>query len=337
MPRNANPVYNLGFAEWETMFWDGRIEGNKFEGFENPARDRLPEGLDNVLAVQAMFPVTSRDEIRGDRGDTDIFGQPNELARIKDTSPEKIWEALVQRLLAIPEYVEMFSAAFSNVQVGQLGFQHAANAIAAYETAAFTFVDSPWDEYLRGDQQAISEQVKRGAFLFYDEAGCAECHSGTHFSDWDFHNLAVPHLGPGKGKEEPLDFGRAHETGDDCDMFAFRTPPLRNVAITGPWMHNGTYTSLEGALRHHLDPRTALQKYDPSQLASEFQDLVVKDPEVIAVQLSCPSAPSEVIELSDEQVADLMAFLGSLTSPTAQDLEHIIPEAVPSGLPVGGQ
>ncbi len=337
VPRNANPVYNLGFSEWETMFWDGRIEGNKFEGFENPARDRLPDGLDNVLAVQAMFPVTSRDEMRGDRGDTDIFGQPNELARIKDTSPERIWDTIMRRLFAIPEYLKLFEAAFPNEPVDMLGFQHAANALAAYETAAFTFTDSPWDEYLRGNRQALSEQAKRGAVLFYSEAGCADCHSGTHFSDWNFYNLAVPHLGPGKGMEEPLDFGRARETGDDCDLFAFRTPPLRNVAITGPWMHNGTFTSLEGALRHHLDPETSLKNYDPTQLAPEFRDLIFSDPEVITAQLTCSSAPSKVIGLSDEQVSDLMAFMGSLTSPTAQDLSHLIPTAVPSGLPVGGQ
>lgn len=337
VPRNANPIYNLGFVDWEMMFWDGRIEGNHLDGYENPARDRLPDGLDNALAVQAMFPVTSRDEMRGDRGDTDIFGQRNELALIKDTYPDKIWQTLMLRLLSIPAYVDLFTAAFPNISTSTLGFQHAANALAAYETAAFTFVDSPWDAYLRGDEQAISEQAKRGAVLFYGEAGCAECHSGTHFSDWGFHNLAVPHIGPGKGMEEPLDFGRARETGDDCDLFAFRTPPLRNVAITGPWMHNGTYTTLEGALRHHLDPVAALQNYDSSQLMPEFQDLVLNNPDLIADQLTCPSAPTEVIELSDEQVSELLAFLEALTSPTATDLAHIVPDAVPSGLPVGGQ
>ncbi len=337
VPRNANSIYNLGFSEWETIFWDGRVEGNKLVGFENPARDRLPDGLDSALAVQAMFPVTSRDEMRGDRGDSDIFGNKNELAWIKDTSPEKIWQALMLRLLALPGYVNLFNAAFPDVPADQLGFEHAANAIAAYETAAFTFTDSPWDEYLRGSQQAISDQAKRGALLFYSEAGCAECHAGDHFSDWDFHNLAVPQIGPGKGMEEPLDFGRARETGDDCDLFAFRTPPLRNIAITGPWMHNGAYATLEGALGHHLDPVTALQNFDPTQLAPEVQELVLTDPDLIAAQLTCPSAPANVIELSNEQIADLLAFLEALTSPAALDLEHIIPESVPSGLTVGGQ
>jgi cytochrome c peroxidase len=293
--------------------------------------------LDNALAVQAMFPVTSRDEMRGDRGDTDIFGQRNELASIKDAYPDKIWDALMLRLLVIPGYVDLFAAAFPDVPADELGFQHAANAIAAYEAAAFTFTDSPWDAYLRGDQQAISEQARRGALLFYGAAGCVDCHSGTHFSDWDYYNLAVPHLGPGKGMEEPLDFGRARETGDDCDLFAFRTPPLRNVALTGPWMHNGTYTTLEGAIRHHLDPAAALRNYDPTQLAPEFQELVITDLDLIEAQLTCPSAPADIVELSDEQIADLLAFLEALTSPTAADLSHIVPETVPSGLAVGGQ
>ena len=109
------------------------------------------------------------------------------------------------------------------------------------------------------------------------------------------------------------------------------------MILTGPWMHNGAYTTLEGAIRHHLDPATALRNYDPSQLAPEFQELLLTDPDLIETQLSCPSAPTEVIELSDEQIADLLAFLEALTSPSAADLSHIIPETVPSGLPVGGQ
>jgi cytochrome c peroxidase len=82
---------------------------------------------------------------------------------------------------------------------------------------------------------------------------------------------------------------------------------------------------------------TALKNYDPTQLTPEFRDLVLTDPEIIAAQLTCPSSPSEVNQLSDSQIADLLAFLGALTSPTATDLSHIVPEAVPSGLPVGGK
>ncbi|MBN1669015.1 MAG: cytochrome-c peroxidase, partial [Anaerolineales bacterium] len=162
VPRNASPLYNLGYSEWEVMFWDGRAEGNVEVGYESPAYDALPEGLQSVLAVQAMFPVTSRDEMLGDRGDVDIFGQKNELAWIKDIYPERIWAGLMLRLMAIPEYRQLFQAAYPGVPVDEMGFEYAANAIAAFETAAFTFIDSPWDRYLRGDREALSEAAKRG-------------------------------------------------------------------------------------------------------------------------------------------------------------------------------
>lgn len=338
VPRNATPLYNLGYKEWRVIFWDGRVSEDPETGFHTPASDRLPDGLDSVLAAQAMFPVTSRDEMRGYRGDVDIFGQPNELAVIVDYKARPVWEALMARLLAIPGYVDLFRAAYPEVPLDELGFQHAANAMAAYEIAVFTFEDSPFDRYLRGDQSALSEEAKQGAMLFYGKAGCASCHSTGLLTDQKFYNLAVPQIGDGKGREQPLDLGRARETGSDCDRFAFRTPPLRNVAITGPWMHNGAFTTLEAAVRHHLDPKTSLQNYDPSQLSELLKDTCQNQPQTIAaiLQWYTPYNPSEGVTLTDEEMRQLLAFLESLTSPSALDLSHTIPASVPSGLPVGG-
>jgi cytochrome c peroxidase len=337
IPRNAPPVFNLGYLEWTVLFWDGRVSGSPATGFETPASDRLPAGLDNLLAAQAMFPVTSRDEMRGARGDKDIFGQPNELAMIPDYTARAVWRALMKRLLAIPGYVELFRAAYPDVPVEQLGFQHAANAMAAYQSVAFTFEDSPFDRYLRGDLGALSPEAKRGALLFYGEAGCADCHSGGLLTDQKFHNLAVPQVGPGKGREQPFDLGRARETGNDCERYAFRTPPLRNVAITGPWMHNGALTTLEAVVRHHLNPAASLVAYDPAQLAPALQDTCQNQPEVLAAILATKtSAATEQAQLTDQEIQDLLAFLDSLTSPGALHLENTIPASVPSGLPVGG-
>ncbi|MEW6285101.1 MAG: FG-GAP-like repeat-containing protein [Chloroflexota bacterium] len=338
VPRNATPLYNLGYKEWRVIFWDGRVSADPETGFHTPASDRLPGGLDSVLAAQAMFPVTSRDEMRGYRGDVDIFGQPNELAVIVDYKARPVWEALMARLLAIPGYVDLFRAAYPDVPLDQLGFQHAANAMAAYEIAVFTFEDSPFDRYLRGDQSALSDEAKQGAILFYGEAGCASCHSTGLLTDQKFYNLAVPQIGDGKGREQPLDLGRARETGNDCDRFAFRTPPLRNVAITGPWMHNGAFTTLEAAVRHHLDPQTSLQNYDPSQLSELLKDTCQDQPETLAAILKwyTPKNASEGVTLTDEEMRLLLVFLESLTSPSALDLSHTIPASVPSGLPVGG-
>lgn len=338
IPRNAQPIFNLGYKEWNVLFWDGRVFQDTRPGFQTPASDRLPSGLDNLLAAQAMFPVTSRDEMRGNRGDVDIFGQPNELAALVDYKARPIWNALMIRLLAIPAYMELFNAAYPDVPADELGFQHAANAIAAYEIATFTFEDSPFDRYIQGDKTALSDEAKQGALLFYGKAGCAACHSTGLLTDQKFYNLAVPQIGDGKGREQPFDLGRARETGNDCDRYAFRTPPLRNVAITGPWMHDGAFTTLEAALRHHLDPQTSLKNYDPGQLSELMRNTVQDQPETIAAIMQWYSTKnaSDGAQLSDEEIRLLLAFLDSLTSPSALDLSDTIPDSVPSGLPVGG-
>lgn len=338
VPRNAQPLFNLGYEDWDIFFWDGRVFEDPETGFHTPASDRLPDGLDSLLAAQAMFPVTSRDEMRGNRGDVDIFGQPNELAAIVDYKARPVWAALMKRLLAIPGYVELFNAAYPEVPQAELGFQHAANALAAYEIAVFTFEDSPYDRYIQGDHTALSEEAKQGALLFYGEAGCATCHSTGLLTDQKFYNLAVPQIGDGKGREQPLDLGRARETGNACDRFAFRTAPLRNVALTGPWMHDGAFTTLESAVGHHFDPLTSLQNYDVSQLSELMQDTCQDQPETLAAitqWYTSQNASADTV-LSDEQIRLILAFLDSLTSPTALDLSHTIPDAVPSGLQVGG-
>ena len=337
VPRNATPLFNLGYTEWTTLFWDGRVQTDPVAGFHTPASDRLPDGLDSVLAAQAMFPVTSRDEMLGYRGDLDIFGQPNELAVVVDYKSQPIWDGLMKRILAIPEYVDMFHAAFPDVPTEDLGFQHAANAIAAYEIAAFTFEDSPYDRYIQGDKSALTDEAKQGALLFYGKVGCASCHSTGLLTDQQFHNIAVPQIGDGKGREQPFDLGRARETGNDCDRYAFRTPPLRNVALTGPWMHDGAFTTLEVTVRHHLAPLASLQNYDPSQLTVLLADKCLDQPEALsAIEQWYADNASAGVQLSDEQVRLLLVFLDSLTSPSALDLSHTIPASVPSGLPVGG-
>jgi cytochrome c peroxidase len=255
-----------------------------------------------------------------------------------DYKSQPIWKALTDRLLGIPAYVELFNAAYPDVQMDELGFQHSANALAAYEIAVFTFEDSPFDRYIQGDNSALSDEAKDGAVLFYGQAGCASCHSTGLLTDQEFHNIAVPQIGDGKGREQPFDLGRARETGNDCDRYAFRTPPLRNVALTGPWMHDGAFTTLETTIRHHLNPEASLQSYDPNQLAELMKDTCQDQPETLAAIMNWYSRDnaSEGVQLSDDEIASLIAFLDSLTSPSALDLSHTIPASVPSGLPVGG-
>jgi len=335
IPRNAPEVFNRGLPEWRTMFWDLRVSGTADTGFLSPAGNQLPAGLDNPLAVQAMFPVTSRDEMRGAAGDRDVFGELNEIAALGDQDLTGMWEALMERLLAIPEYVTLFNQAYPDVATSELGFQHAANAIAAFEIKAWTLLDSPWERYVQGDESALSDEAKRGAMLFFGDAGCAQCHSGNLFTDQKAHDVGSPQVGPGKGAESPQDFGRGRETGEAGDRYAFRTPPLRNVAITGPWMHDGAFTTLRAAVLHHLDPATSLRHYDVGQLAPLMQGTFQGDQATIdAILANLDPLVATPKHLSDEQVNELLTFLEALTDPAASDLRGDIPSSVPSGLPV---
>lgn len=336
IPRHAPDLFNRGAPEWRTMFWDSRVEQHPDGSFTTPAGAALPPGLESVLAVQAMFPVANDAEMRGFPGDHDVYGQPNELAPLAEDDFTAIWDGLMQRLLAIPEYQERFHTVYPDVPADELGFQHAANAIAAFTIAEFTLLNSPWDRYVAGDTTALSESARRGALLFYSDAGCINCHTGNLLTDQEHHNIAVPQVGPGKGTEAPGDFGRARETGIQGERFAFRTPPLRNVALTSPYMHDGAFKTLEASVRHYIVPDESLRTYNvaehlPPELHATFQnDPVLLDEMLLLMDpLTLPPA-----DLTDQDVADLVAFLEALTDPAATQLEHVIPASVPSGLPV---
>ena len=337
VPRNAPEVFNRGSSLWTSMFWDSRVAGTANDGFVSPAGDQLLPGLTSPLYIQAMFPVTSRDEMRGRIGDVAVDGSQNELALIADDDLHGIWNALMDRLLAIPEYEQMFLDAYPEKSVEQLTFADAANAIGAFEIDAFTYLDSPFDRYLEGDLNALSKRQKRGAMLFYGKAKCADCHSGSLMTDQKHWSLAVPNLGPGKDPITNLDLGRSLQTLELADVFAFRTPPLRNVAETGPYMHNGAYKDLRSVIKHHSNPAFGLLSYNPRRHLSQksLRDTVQRSPRVLMMQLLSVDRRRLPRRLKSREIKDLISFLNSLTAPNLKDrLAQTIPSQVPSGLPV---
>lgn len=328
IPRNAPDLFNRGSVHWTSMFWDSRVS-TESGVVVSPAGDALPGELQLPLQIQAMFPPTSRDEMRGSH--EDVF-TGNEIAAVADDNFKGIWEAIFNRIIAIDEYQELFLEAFPDVDVNDLGFQHAAIALAAFETEAFGMNDSPFDQFLRGDNQAMSPAAKRGAKLFFGKASCVDCHSGTLLTDQLHHNLAVPQLGPGKNPLTGLDVGRAVVTGDPADEFAFRTPALRNVAATGPWMHNGACSSLEDVILHHLEPDDMLEDYSPRQqlLQVDLHSTVVTDEDLQEVMLD--GSEQVDVDLDRREIRDLIEFLHSLTAPDlSARLQALIPDSVPSG------
>lgn len=339
--RNMTPLFNLGHEHFDKLFWDGRIQADPDipQGFATPAGEDLPFGFDSTLAALSVFAETDRQEMLGEPG-------TNELADASLDHPQLgVWQGLVERLGAIPEYVDLFTAAYpevggdpANITIVQVG-----NAIGAFQAVAFRSDNSPFDRFLRGERDAMSASARRGAQLFYGRAGCGGCHSGVFQTDMDFHAIGMPQVGPGfgDGQEGYEDFGREGFTGNPADRYRFRTPSLRNVALTGPWGHDGAFNDLEAVVRHHLQPRESLENYDPTQIVMpprpdlDAQDLqAVNDPGVTAaiaeaIEIEPPWPP-----LTEREIDDVLAFLHALTDPSATDLDDTAPKRVPSGLPL---
>jgi cytochrome c peroxidase len=341
VPRNAPPVFNLGARRFAVMFHDGRVELDPSQprGVRSPAGSALPAGLDNVLAVQAMFPVTSAAEMAGSRGENSIA---DAAAAGNLAGPGGVWEQLADRLRAIPEYVELFRAAFPSIRSAQeIQYVDAANAIAAFESVFWRADDSPFDRYLRGERGAMSPEAVEGMRLFYGAGSCGRCHAGVLQTDLAFHSIALPQIGPGKGDglDGLDDFGRERVTGRRADRCRFRTPSLRNVVLTGPWGHDGAYDDLGAMIDHHLDPVGALEAYDTTQaVLPQRPDLdaidfaVHRDPVRRAAIASTCDLPPGSLDAAGK--ARLMAFLHALTSERSLDLRRDVPPRVPSGLPI---
>ncbi|MGB3553019.1 MAG: cytochrome c peroxidase, partial [Jannaschia sp.] len=252
IPRNAPPLWNLGHRDVRVMFHDGRLSPSDLFGtdFNSPAEEWLPEGLDGILAAQAIFPLTAQFEMAGNVGENEIIGAASD--RI-----DAAWPLIAKRVRTIPAYGEAFVDAYDHVETpGAVDIADIANAIGSYVAVEWESHDSPFDAHLRG-QRALTGAPARGMALFFGEAGCASCHSGPLLSDQSFHALGLPAFGPGRTRRFdpiPRDVGRMGESDLPEDAYRFRTPMLRNVELTGPWGHNGAYGTLEGIVRHHLDP-----------------------------------------------------------------------------------
>jgi len=135
------------------------------------------------------------------------------------------------------------------------------------------------------------------------------------------------------------DFGREEVTVGRLDRFKFRTPPLRGVSLSSPYMHNGAYTRLEDAIRQHTDPAAAYAAYDLSQIEPEMQAAEGLKPMAAVFERRNPVVLGHAdgqrrIDLSDEQIADLVEFLKSLTDPRMRSTDSLAPTSLPSGLPV---
>jgi len=335
--RNAPALFNLGAAEFTHMFHAGRLEADptKPGGIRTPLGQEMVEGFSGVLSAQAMFPVLSQDEMAGHYSESDVS---RAVRKGMLTGEGGAWDIISKRVEAVPAYREMFDEV---IGPRPIAFTDISNVIAEFIAFEWRADDSPFDRELRGIEP-LTGLAAEGEALFYGKADCAACHSGKFLTDQSFHAIAMPQIGPGKVERfesDTTDIGRLRVTGDPADAYRFRTPSLRNVALTGPYGHDGAYRSLEAVVRHHLDPVASLMAYDismallPELAGAEAKDsLVLQNPE----EMARIAAANELVPmaLSDHEVAALVAFLDSLTDPVSVTGRLGIPESVPSRLPV---
>ncbi len=330
IPRNAPALWNLGATEFRSFFHDGRLEEDPDQpgGFRTPLGEEMVAGFDSALAAQAMFPVLSADEMAGHYSENDVSRAVN-LGLL--TYKGGAWDLIAARVAAIPDYAK----AFATVEPGKtIDFPMIANVIADFIRFEWRADNSPFDRHMR-DGTPLPDRAAKGMALFYGKAGCSECHAGWFQTDHAFHAIAMPQIGPGKAarfENHAHDEGRARVSG--TQPYAFHTPSLRNVTLTAPYGHDGAYATLKAVIRHHLDPVGSLRSYDPSQailppLPGADDLRVMHEPE----ELQRIAAANELkpMSLSDEEIDDIIAFLGTLED-RAERLG--VPDTVPSGLPV---
>lgn len=340
LPRNAPPLFNLGAAEFTAFTHDGRVIASKSEryGIRVPKKFLLERPV-SLLAAQTLLPLVAVDEMAGHPGENIIA---DAVAQGRIAGYDGAWQKITERVWDIPGYRGRFEWVIGPDE--PLHITHIAAALADFVTYEFRATDSPFDAFLSGQDEALSNDQLRGMALFYGKAGCAGCHSGTFQTDHGFHAIGLPQIGPGKGHGANgiSDIGLGGVTGKAADAYKFRTPSLRNVALTAPYGHNGAYRDLGAMIRHHADPGAGLAQY-PGLTAAFVRDIGAEETGLEAAMqdeaellniyaaATLPRTP-----LTDMEITMLVAFLDALTDPVSRRGRLGVPDAVPSGLPVAG-
>jgi cytochrome c peroxidase len=210
-------------------------------------------------------------------------------------------------------------------------------AIAAYERT-MTFTNTPWKAYVQGNDAAISASAKRGAAIFYKPASegganCASCHSGDFFTDENYWVLAVPQMGRGKTDvnnhhDSNDDWGRGHVTGRRDDKYAYRTQTLLGVEMTGPWGHDGVFSTLKEVVQHHLNAKQSVEGFDfkkipttggPLNLANSKENTERALKTLEHQRKAGKKGVLQDVTLTGAQVDDVLEFLKTLTDPCLKD------------------
>lgn len=371
MPRNSPTLIGLAFWD-ESITWDGTVFSSTgtpgmsgvdgqiiapvdsppvrgmFTNFMLPRQDliRYEDKFDANMPISSghgMFPASVNAAMRGS-----AFGAKGAPNTPGMTDLEVRWQ-IAARIgnygagaghFAKNEWLPLFRKAFNkpDAPADKLVTPNAISlAIADYERT-MTFTNTPWKAYVRGDNKAISDAAKRGAYLFYKTPGeggayCASCHRGDFFSDEKYWVLAVPQIGRGKTDindfEDGIDdWGRAHVTGHRADKYAYRTPTLLGVEVTEPFGHSGVFKTMKDVVLHHLNVEKSIARFDYKTISTDGGPInsrlsakqTARALDMLRQQRAAgkPGVLQD-IAMSDRQVDDIVEFLKTLTDPCLKD------------------
>ncbi|MGM0952175.1 MAG: cytochrome-c peroxidase [Pseudomonadota bacterium] len=211
------------------------------------------DGRANGLRDQALQPITNPVEMN---------------ANLKQ---------VIEHLNDIPGYRKAFSQAFGP---GYVNEDRLAKALSAFQRRLVSR-PNPMDRFISGDYSALDDQEILGLHLFRTKAGCLNCHNGALYSDGKFHHTGLSYF-----DRKYQDTGREQVTGEWKDRGKFRTPSLRDMAFTGPWMHNGFFPSLRGVLNMYNAGMTGTARLHPDlpPLSPLIQPLNLKEHELNALE-----------------------------------------------------
>lgn len=274
--RNSQTVLNSAY--YNKLFWEG-----------------------NVTSLEAQAPAAAEGNVAGN-GDRSL---------------------MEMRLRFIPEYVERFKKVFG---ADWPRMTHAYAAIAAFErTLVSDAKQVPFDRFMKGDKSALSDSAKRGMAVYHGKGGCIQCHNGALASDQKFYSLGVPEneafktealyqithrwenyqkgVGESTYRDANWDYGLYYRTKQPKDKAKFRTPSLRELKYTAPFMHNGVFYTLE----------EVVDFYDKGGGDSPYKSPLIKP-----------------LKLTEQEKKDLVAFLEALSmdKPLLMDPPKLPPYAV---------
>lgn len=294
-----NPITEPKIALGTLLFFDPRLSGSNWIscatchnpglGFSDGLPRALGHGMKELRRNTPSLYTTAYQETWFWDGRAKSL---EEQVLLPIQNPEEMNQelgALLEELKVLPGYVKLFYDAFGDSGITAKNIARALASFLRYVVPG----DSLFDRYMKGDVHAMSQAAIGGLRLFKGKANCIACHNGPNFTDEGFHNIGVPshdHL--------PVDVGRYAVIPLPNLKGAFRTPTLRNIALTAPYMHNGIFATLEEVIRFYDQGGTVKENLDPLM---------------------------KPLHLTQAETADLLEFLKALTGKEVRITLPLLP------------